>query len=401
MRITYLNYMYDLYGVSIGSTIKALELYKALEEQNHHVKIHWRQGESSPVDNQSQSLRRFMKRNFKKLFQEPNQLARNFAFFMGEKRILEEDRPDLLISRLDAYLCSPGFAANRYKIPHIVEADSPATYEIRHFYPEYFHHPNLMEQIELKMIQHADRAFCVSNQLKSHFISRGIDEKKIEVITNGVDVSRFNPEIPCQFVTKKYNLHKKTVIGFVGSFHYWHGVDNLIQLISEIVTLNPGVVFMMVGRGGALKSDLDRFIREINLEDLVFCTGFVPHEEIPAYINAMDIVVAPYPPLEFFYYSPVKIYEYLACGKPVVTTGIGQIAELIENGKTGLLCDPEDTKALIEAVQQLIRNHKMRASIGRNASGFITSNHTWEHKARQLSALCEEVLRSHNRMLTI
>jgi glycosyltransferase involved in cell wall biosynthesis len=191
------------------------------------------------------------------------------------------------------------------------------------------------------------------------------------------------------------------VIGFVGSFHYWHGVYNLIQLIGEIVALDSCAVFLMVGHGGALKSSLDQFVQEKGLKDRVFCTGFVSHEEVPAYINAMDIVVAPYPPLEFFYYSPVKIYEYMACGKPVVTTRIGQIAELIETGKTGILCDPGDTKALIEAVQQLIRNREVRSAIGRNAAGVIARNHTWKHKARQLSALCGEVHRSHNRMLTI
>ncbi len=401
MRITYLNYMYDLYGVSIGSTIKAIELYKALEEENHRVEIHWRQGESHPLEYQRRNPRQFMKRHLGKLLQEPNQLVRNVSYFLGERRILKKDRPDLLISRLEAYLCSPIFAANLYKIPHIVEADSPAAYEVRHFYPEHLRHPDLMECIELKMIQHADRAFCVSNQLKSHFVSRGIDEEKICVITNGVDVSRFNPEIPCRFVQEKYHLQKKTVIGFVGSFHYWHGVENLIRLIDAIVSSDSRIAFMMVGHGGALKSDLDRFIKENNFEDRVFCTGFVPHKEVPAYINAMDIVVAPYPPLEFFYYSPVKIYEYLACGKPVVTTRIGQIAELIENGETGFLCDPDDTEALIEAVRGLIRNREMRAAVGRKAAQFIARNYTWKHKARQLSALCEEVLRSRNRMLTI
>jgi glycosyltransferase involved in cell wall biosynthesis len=401
MRITYLNYMYDLYGVSIGSTIKALELYKALEKENHQVEIHWRQGESRPLEYQRRNLRQFMKRYLGKLFQEPNQLVRNVSYFWGEKCILKKDRPDLLISRLEAYLCSPVFTANLYKIPHIVEADSPAAYEVRHFYPEYLRHSDLMERIELKMIQHADRAFCVSNQLKSHFVARGIAEEKMQVITNGVDVSRFHPNVPCQHIVKKHRLKGKTVVGFVGSFHFWHGVENLVRLIDKITTADSDVAFMMVGRGGALKPDLDRFISERNLEDRVFCTGFVPHDEVPAYINAMDVVVAPYPPLEFFYYSPVKIYEYMACGKAVVTSGIGQIAELIEHGKTGLLCAPGDTRSLINAVQRLLRNRAMRRTIGRNASVYISHNHTWAHKARQLSVLCEDVVRSHNRRLTI
>ena len=402
MHIVYLNYLYDRFGVSIGSTIKAIELMHALQEEGHQIDIYWRKKEGDSEENPRKTIRPFLKKYFSKYFQEINQILQNVRFIVEERNLLQDrKRPDLLISRLHPYLFSPFLMAKRLEVPHIIEADSPSAYEVRHFYSGYLRYPQLLEQIELKMIQHADSAFCVSNQLKNHFVSRGIEREKMRVITNGVDFLRFNPEISCQFVQDKYHLQKKTVIGFVGSFHYWHGVENLIRLINAIVSSDSSIAFMMVGHGGALKSDLDRFIKEKKFEDRVFCTGFVPHEEVSAYINAMDIVVAPYPRLEFFYYSPVKIYEYLACGKPVVTTRIGQIAELIENGETGFLCDPGNTNALIEAVRGLIRNREMRAAVGRKAAQFIARNHTWKHKARQLSALCEEVLRSRNRMLTI
>jgi glycosyltransferase involved in cell wall biosynthesis len=402
MHIVYLNYLYDRFGVSVGSTIKAIELMHALQQEGHQIDIYWRKKEGGNDENPRKTIRQFLKKHFSKYFQEINQILQNSRFIIEERNLFENSkRPDLLISRLHPYLFSPFLIAKRLGVPHIIEADCPAAYEVRHFYPEYFRHPSLLEYIELKMIRHADRAFCVSNQLKKYFVSRGIEDKKIEVITNGVDVARFNPKINCRLVQEKYQLQKKTVVGFVGSFHYWHGVENLIRLIKAIVSSDSRIAFMMIGHGGALKSDLDRFIRERNLEDQVFCTGFVPHEEIPVYINAMDIVVAPYPPLDFFYYSPVKIYEYMACGKSVVTTRMGQITELIEHGKTGFLCDPGDIEALIDTVQRLIRNREMRAAIGRNAAGFIAGAHTWQHKARQLSVLCEEVLMSNNRMLTI
>lgn len=401
MRITYFNYMYDLYGASIGSTIKALELYKALEKEGHQVKIHWRQGDGQKNENPIKKAHQLLKTHFSKLLQEPNQIIRNFFYFYKEKGLLRKDRPDLLISRLESYVFSPALISSLFCIPHVIEADSPASYEVRHFYPGYLRHPNLMEKIELKIIQNADRIFCVSNQIRDYYVTRGVSYHKIQVITNGVDVSRFNPHVPYHTVREMYGLKDKTVIGFVGSFHYWHGVYNLIHLIKEIINLNPNVVFLLVGHGGALKSSLDEFVRENNLKNRVFCTGLIAHENVPSYINAMDIVVAPYPPLDFFYYSPVKIYEYMACGKAIVTTEMGQISELIRNGITGFLCEPGNMKVLIDTVQLLVQNREKRVSIGENAMKHIIHNHTWAHKACQLSALCTEVIQSNKRRLTI
>lgn len=140
-----------------------------------------------------------------------------------------------------------------------------------------------------------------------------------------------------------------------------------------------------------MRRQLQQYVQEKKLARRICMVDYVPHDKIPALIHAMDIVVAPYPRLPFFYYSPVKVYEYLACGKPVVASQIGQIAEIIQHKKTGMLCEPGNIRAYLECIDQLIASPHLRRNIGRAAAGMIRYNHTWGHRARQLQTLMENV----------
>ena len=389
-RITYFNYLYDLYGISLGSTIKAVEMFRALEQMGYQVGIHWRKAGES--DNTSQfQVRRMLKPVLARYLHEPNQLLRNIRYARDEHRILCREKPDMMIARLETNVFSPLLQASHLRVPFIAEVDSPVTYEIRHYTQHYYLPYRLLERMEMEFIMRAEMAYCVSNQLKQYFVKRGVPEWKLRVISNGADTRRFNPHVSGQTVIEKHLLKGNTVIGFVGSFHYWHGVYHLIELMDEMIRHYPKVVFLLVGEGGPLKNELYRYVAEKSLENQVVLTGLVDHEQIPAYINAMDIVLAPYPPLEFFYYSPVKIYEYMACGRAVVSTEIGQIGELITHGKNGMLCTPGRTDEMFQILKQLMENVSLRRQIGRNAARLVASQHTWRHKAKQLSDLIEKV----------
>ena len=138
------------------------------------------------------------------------------------------------------------------------------------------------------------------------------------------------------------------------------------------------------------------FRSEKSLADRITLQGFVPNERIPELLAAMDIVLAPYPQMPFFYFSPVKIFEYMAAAKPVVSTRIGQIAELIRSGENGLLCDSGQWPDLAEAVIGLARNPELRRRLGLQARATIAAAHTWEHKARAWHEICTRVLQNHS-----
>ncbi|RMD92640.1 MAG: glycosyltransferase family 1 protein, partial [Calditrichaeota bacterium] len=364
MKIVYFSYIYDINGISLAAKIKAQELFSELNSLGHEVKIYWLNRQPSNDLSIKEQTRNFIKNRLKNFLHEPNQILTNVKYYFKEAGIIEREKPDVIITRLDVYKVASCLLARKKKIPFVLELDSPVVYEFLTFQPEYKSTRGILESLEMFNLQNATQAFTVSKEIKEYYLNRGISPQKIEVITNGVNVNKFHPQINCQEIIEKYNLQNNIVIGFVGTFHYWHGVDNLKFLIKKVLNNHKNVKFFLVGSGGPLKKEIQQFIREGNLDNQVIFTGYVAYDKIPLYIAAMDIVLAPYPGLDFFYYSPMKVYEYMACGKPVIATNIGQLSELIEDGFTGLLCKQNCIEDLYDKINRLITNDKLRIKIG-------------------------------------
>ncbi len=121
----------------------------------------------------------------------------------------------------------------------------------------------------------------------------------------------------------------------------------------------------------------------------VTITGEIPLGHVPQYVRAMDVALAPYPPLERFYFSPLKVLEYMAAGRPVVASAIGQVAELIRDGETGLLVPPGDVSALTAAVRRLASDRDLRLRLGALAAREIRQRHTWTQRASDILASIE------------
>ncbi|MBC8184192.1 glycosyltransferase family 4 protein [candidate division KSB1 bacterium] len=397
MKILYFNYLYDLYGVSIGSTIKAERLMAALSEFGFDVQIFWlkKQPQTGTENNKKKALNETLKQYLARYLHDLKALLLNIRYIYEEYKIVKKQKPDLIIARLDLYLFSALLISKLKKIPLIIEADAPCVYEAREFHPQYWGIPNLAEFIEKLNLYQADLSICVSNEAKKYFLKYGVPDQKLNVVTNGADINLFNNEFQNEKIISTYGLKNKIVIGFIGSFHLWHGVENLIHLIKQVVCINQRVVFLLVGQGGPMQSSIESFIETNNLSDKVIKTGYISHDEIPEYISAMDVVLAPYPGLKFFYYSPVKIFEYMACGKPVVSTKIGQIAELIEDGYNGMICSPDNLDEMYNKIKRLVNEPGLRNRIGENARNSILQNHSWREKGRQLSKMCNEVINSY------
>ena len=141
-----------------------------------------------------------------------------------------------------------------------------------------------------------------------------------------------------------------------------------------------------------MKRDLEHVLKSGEFGERVIFAGYVPHDEIPVHLAAMDIVLAPYPRLEFFYYSPLKIFEYLAAGKAVVASRIGQIQEIIQDGINGALFEPDNFEDLQQQVFALIEKNGYRQQLGRNGRELILQKYTWHHTAKKISEIMEGIL---------
>jgi glycosyltransferase involved in cell wall biosynthesis len=116
-------------------------------------------------------------------------------------------------------------------------------------------------------------------------------------------------------------------------------------------------------------------------------TGAVTPAEIPGLLGSMDVAVAPYPPLPDFYFSPLKVYEYMAAGLPVVASRIGQLRTLIESEGNGLLVPPGDAGTLAGALERLLKDPELRSRLGRSARATVLRQYTWDGVAQRILGL--------------
>jgi glycosyltransferase involved in cell wall biosynthesis len=217
--------------------------------------------------------------------------------------------------------------------------------------------------------------------MASYVIANGGSAARVHVVPNGVDTERFHPAVDGTDVRAKLDAGSGLVIGFVGSLKTWHGVDILLEAFRRVASHDWHL--MIVGEGPE-RAALEAQAQGHSGPGRVHFTGAVPHDQIPRYVAAMDIAVAPYRAVPDFYFSPLKLYEYLAAGKPVVASNIGQIASVVRHGYNGYLVEPGEAPALSHALEELAGDVRLRAQLSRNApQGLVT----WEATARRVLAL--------------
>jgi glycosyltransferase involved in cell wall biosynthesis len=172
-------------------------------------------------------------------------------------------------------------------------------------------------------------------------------------------------------------------VGFVGTLKPWHGLGTLAEAFARLRHRHMHARLLVVGDGPG-RQNLEADLEARGLRGDASLVGAVAPEEVPGLLASMDVAVAPYPELADFYFSPLKVYEYMAAGLPVVASRVGQLAELIRPGDNGLLCPPGDAAALAEALVQLWQRPALRRRLGEAARADVLQNHTWDAVARRV-----------------
>lgn len=389
MKVLYINYLFDKTYSSVGAAVHVREFVAAAKDLGVDIKSYdLNKFGSEEAAAQSRS-RAWLKSKLSRYLGQLNALISNVGYFRREWRIISDEKPDALLVRYNLLNFSIAIVARLKRIPLVLEVNSPMALENRTFNKNAWQLPLVPEWTERLTLKLADRVYTVSIALRNYFIEQGVDAKKISVIPNGVDIERFRPENDGSGIREKYGLQENVVLGFIGSFHYWHGVECLEAYIERLWAKYGTLGFLLVG-DGPLKASLEEKFRSKPFADKVVFAGYVEHEAIPQYLAAMDIVLAPYPALTFFYFSPLKLFEYMAAGKAVVASRVGQIEEMVEDGVSGLLCEPGDVGQLVTKCRELIRNEALRRSLGENARASVCDNYSWRYNASRVVSLLKE-----------
>ena len=177
-------------------------------------------------------------------------------------------------------------------------------------------------------------------------------------------------------------------ITFIGSFKPWHGMRFLLDVFEGLAVTHPSAWLVAVGDGPE-RASVGARVAGSDFRERVALPGRIPHAEIPSWVAAADIMVAPYHDIDHFYFSPLKVLEALAGGKPVVAPRIGQLVDLVEEGKTGLLYPPGDIAACRAAICTLIEDPARRHAMGA-AARAVAAGQSWQNNVRRVIAIATE-----------
>lgn len=201
-----------------------------------------------------------------------------------------------------------------------------------------------------------------------------------------MDVDTFRPGVGGENVRREFGVPPDVpLVGFVGTFGPWHGVEVLAQAIARI----PAEIlirFLLVGNG-ALRGRFESMLREAGATDRVLLLGAVDHQRVPSLLDACDLFVSPHVPLDAgaeFFGSPTKLFEYMAMGKGIVASRLGQIGDVLEDEKTALLVEPGSVEQLTQSIIRLTADKELRQRLGNAARDVAVSRYTWKHNVRRV-----------------
>jgi len=306
----------------------------------------------------------------------------NLVFTRGAVPLVERAQPDFVYQRYARFSWAGVVAALRTKRPLFLEYNGSEVWVGRHW--DRVGNLDLLERYERLNLDAAARIFVVSEVERRNLEARGVDSDKIVVNPNGVDVERFRPGVGGGDARRELGIKDDEVVaGFVGTFGPWHGVEKLAEAIKSIPASVP-VRFLLVG-SGSLHAEVEKQL-ESEKRRVIF-TGSVGHDRVPALLDACDILVAPHVPLadgSEFFGSPTKVFEYMAAGKAIVASRLGQIGEVLEDRETALLVEPGNVEELAAAIVKLVESEELRKSLGARAREVAEKEHTWMHNAQRV-----------------
>jgi len=303
-----------------------------------------------------------------------------FTLYKRLCEVIEQESPDVLHAHSP---CLNGLAAlwagRKFKLPVVYELR--ASWEdaaVSHgTCTEGSLRYRLSRALETFVLKRCDRITTICYGLKKDIESRHIESGKTTVIANAVDIGKFQPLTEKDpDIVAKHELHNQFVVGFIGSFYEYEGLDLLISAFSLIQSECPDMRVVLVG-GGQAEQALKARVNSLGLAAKVLFTGRVDHKEVNKYYSTVDVLAYPRLPMRLTdLVTPLKPLEAMAMGKVSVASDVGGHKELIEDGKDGILFKAGDAEALAAVLRKLYQNPDLSELIA-NGLQKVTEEKNW------------------------
>jgi len=294
--------------------------------------------------------------------------------------LLKEQNPDVIHERFHVPNPHSIKICEKLKIPKVLEVNS--------LYIEEGVYTGRAREIALdqrKKLFEQCKAIITQTETLKCMIEK-LTDKPIYVIPNGVDTEKFRPDVYYGDVKKELGINDEVVVTFVGSFKKWHGVDQIPKIAKRFE--RSKVKFLLIGSG-----ELFEHVKRTRADNMILL-GAKPHDEIPKYLALSDILIAPFNDEYFkgfgFWWNPVKLFEYMSSGKPVVSYDYEEVRKIVRDA--GLLAKPGDLDDFIKKLKHLIEDEDLRREMGRKGRDIAVKEYDWKTRAKQTVEVYKLVL---------
>lgn len=324
----------------------------------------------------------------------------HFAVMAGLTQRLREVvslvKPDILHAHSPVLNALPALRVGR-------EVGLPVVYEVRAFWEdaaadhgttsEGSLRYRLTRAMETHAFRNVDAVTTICEGLRADIVARGIPAGKVTVIPNAVDVEKFSVGgLPDEALKARLGLAGARVLGFIGSFYAYEGLDLLLSAVPRMLAGAPDVRVLLVG-GGPQDAALQQQAHELGIADKVVFAGRVPHGEVSAYYDLVDILVYPRHSMRLTeLVTPLKPLEAMAQGRLFAASDVGGHKELIRDGETGVLFRAGDAQSLADKVLDLLDSPGRWPALKRAGRQYVETERNWRNSVARYQGVYDRVL---------
>jgi glycosyltransferase involved in cell wall biosynthesis len=320
-------------------------------------------------------------------------LLLNQVLFTALERLHRRWRIEAVYERYSLWSYAGVCFAREARIPLLLEVNAPLREEQRRY--RSLDNAAAAASLESYVLRMADYVLVPSAALRAYVVERGVRPGAVRVVPNAAEPALFRRGATVRAPRRRGG---EFVVGFLGTLKPWHGVEDLVRAFHRL-RRRCSVYRLLIAGDGPLRPALERELRRYRLSDAVTFSGEIDHDQVPLLLARMHVAVAPYPRLAGFYFSPLKLFEYMAAGLPVVASDIGQIGEILVHRKTALLHRPGAIAEMVAHIEELRRHPALAARLAREARRLVRNRFTWRRNADRVLAMITALRRRRHRRL--
>lgn len=311
------------------------------------------------------------------------ELAFNLIAWWRLRKTVKSEGTELIYERYSLFMFASVWWAKRKNIPIVLEVnDSCLVHRVRHLTFK-----GLAKKLEGWIFSNATGLVFISSRFQQVATDAYPNIAPSVISPNAADLDKFvlQPD-KATALREKLGINDKVVLGYVGAFVHWHGIDWFVDEVADKLKDYPNLVLLLVGDGVCYEPIKER-VQQAGVESQIILPGRVEHAEIPTYVEAMDYGILPD---SNDYGSPMKLFEFMAMAKGMVAPDFTPISEVVADGETSWLFPANDRKACVEKTLALAEDIEQQKKVGSQARAYIERERQWRHNAEQLLTLVTE-----------